>query len=283
MKTAISTKFKTFQEEINSTYQELSYILKESERRNKKSFKYLKKICDKKIKSLRNDTKFFDQTHTSELSTIFLYELLDIFNFMNISIFGIRYLEYLDFKHLLKDKEFTIFLKHIIITDLTYQLSIKDESFDRTTNSILNLKRYFGDIRSIFLSYCLIKEKNITNIKIKNITSFILKGSMIQGEHELTEKQLIIFNQIQSGIKYEKIKETPLNNLDFKPYNKKLKFDILEKIKTTIKIKYISKQDYKHRFHKSPVEHERKGHYRTYKNGNKVWIQQLTINIGSAA
>lgn len=283
MKTAISSKFTIVNMIVNSLYTETVQMLKIMEKQRKGAYKNQQKKCDKIIKSLRNDTKFFDQTHTSELSTVFLYESLDIFNFMNISVFGIRYLEYLDVKHLLKDKEFTIFLKHIIITDLTYQLGIKDESLDRTTNYILNLKRYFGDIRSIFLSYCLIKEKNITNIKIINITSFILKGCMIQGEHELTEKQLIILNQIQSGIKYEKIKETPLNNLDFNTYNKKLKFDILEKVKTTIKIKYISKQDYKHRFHKSPVEHERKGHYRTYKNGNKVWIQQLTINIGSAA
>lgn len=32
--------------------------------------------------------------------------------------------------------------------------------------------------------------------------------------------------------------------------------------------------------HASPIEHDRRGHWRTYKNGNKVWVSSSIVNLG---
>lgn len=52
-----------------------------------------------------------------------------------------------------------------------------------------DLRNYFGDINKIFLSYCLLNERNITLHTIQNITSFVCNDVVIEN------KNLLILNQ----------------------------------------------------------------------------------------
>ncbi|MEA2017834.1 MAG: hypothetical protein U9N59_05240 [Campylobacterota bacterium] len=285
MKNRISQPFESIQDTVKIIFNETIKIIKESERLNKKAIKSLRKKTDKKLVTLKNNGYFFDQVpsmfNQPELTTLFLYESLNLLKTFNITTVNIIYLEFLDLNILFKDKDFLIFLKYIMLADEIYNLKKEDSSFDTQTEYLSNLKRFFSDIRSIFLSYCLVKEKSLTKLKIQNITSFVMNNSKIIGLPELSKKQISIFNQIKTGVKYEKIKNDSVNmNIT---YSKPKRFNLLEKVKRSIKIKYISNQEYKHRFHKSPIEHERKGHYRYYKSGKKVWVNQTIINIGKVA
>lgn len=277
MKNQISKTFTEVAEYIVTTvYSETVSIIKKSEKINKKGINKLRKKVNKRVGSIQNDIKFFDQYNENQLTTMFLLESLGILKELIVTPLFISYLEYLDVKELIKDKEFVIFLKNIILIDEIYDINKSEPDFDTESEYLKNLRIYFGDIRSIFLSYFIVKEQNKTINKIQNITSFVIKNSRIYGLSVLSQKQLDLFKQIHTGIKYEKIKQEIQNTNT--TYTKKSKFNILNKVKNTIKIKYISKQDYKHRFHKSPVEHKREGHYRHYKSGKVVWIEQMTVN-----
>jgi len=283
MKNQISQPFYNLQNQVQIIYKETLSILKDNEKIDKQQMKQVKKQVNNKINTLEKNVKFFDQHNNNQLTQIFLFESLDVLKELTLSPLWISYLEYVDVKQLVKDKIFLIFLKHNMMIDIVYKFQKENiECFDTQTEYAKNLRTYFGDMRSLVLSYFLIKEKNITKIKIQNISSFVLKGSTINGTSYLYTNKQLVLNQLTTGIKYEKIKESVNNTTNTRPYTKSNKFNILDSVKNTIRIKYLSKQAYKHQFHKSPIEHERQGHYRTYKNGKKVWIQQLTINIGAA-
>lgn len=139
------------------------------------------------------------------------------------------------------------------------------------------------DIFAMITSYIL-KDKKLTIKKIQNLLSWYLakSGIILKVDSKLTQEQQTILEQITIGIKYEKEKNiNPVNRLNYKKKPNKY-FSIANITDNFIKIKYISKQDYRHRFHKSPMEHQRQGHYREYKNGNKVWINTSIINQGVA-
>lgn len=139
------------------------------------------------------------------------------------------------------------------------------------------------DILSIFFAY-VFQNKKITVEKIKHFLSWYIKNThTIVHTSPLKIEQEAVLNQIITGIKYKK--EMNLNSAanknDYKRKEDK-SFSIENITDQFIKIKYISKQEYKHRFHKSPKEHIRVGHFKHYQNGNKVWVSETIINRGIA-
>ena len=50
-----------------------------------------------------------------------------------------------------------------MLADEIYKVRKKDPNFDTEVKYVKNLRIYFGDIRSVFLSYFIVKEKNKTN------------------------------------------------------------------------------------------------------------------------
>lgn len=277
MKT-LSKDFKKITVSIKVLYLDMLEILKIHKKRSKKDFKKLTKEANKTIDNIEPESMFFGRTFENFLfSSMFLFESLSILEDDKNERINLMHLEHIDLKLLLKDKDFKIFLKQILIMDIIYQKGIKNFNL-LETGSFKHNKDYFGDIRTIFLAYFLVKEPIITHNKIINITSFIFKDSIVINTSHLTYEEQELLRQIRSGIKYEKVKESTNCNNTTRKYNKNEKFSILNRAKQTIRIKYTSTKKHKHLFHKSPKEHIRKGHYRYYKSGKKVWIQSSIIN-----
>jgi len=149
----------------------------------------------------------------------------------------------------------------------------------------VQLKNYQGTMFEQILFTYMFQDKKPTLVKIRNFLSWYIRkiGIKIDIRTNLTNEQKVVFEQIMTGVKYEKEKNmTPANNQNYtKKENKH--FSIKNASDNFIKIKYISNQEYKHRFHRRPIEHTREGHYRFYKNtGKKVWIPPTIINKGVA-
>lgn len=276
---SISQDFTTLINSINKAYSQMLDEQKIYKKNLKKEYKKVQKQLSIKINTLKTEERFFDRDiNDCEFTSIFLFESLGILEKSHNLFIWILYLEYLDIETLLKDKEFKIFLKHILFVDFIYQRDKKEHNlFEQEIYQYV--KKFFGDIRSIFLAHFLIKEKNITLNKIHNITSFVCKNAIIQNISILKPKQQEIVKQITTGVKYEKNKDDSINNSNTtRPYNQNETFSILESAKNSIRIRYITNKKHKHTFHKSPKEHTRNAHYRYYKSGKKVWIQSSIIN-----
>lgn len=242
MKNYLSETFTDYQDIIKDIYSGIVELNKSTERINKKGFTDLKKISSYILSTITNDKTFFNQDETLHAANLFLYESLGHSQNHNIDMFGISCIKYLDINVLLKDKNFLIYLRYIIIADLIIQ-EYKEHNHPETSFTIF-LKEFFGDIRSIFLIYCIIKEENLTLNKIRNITSYILQDATLVGQSELTDNEKEILREIQTGIKYERIKYSgyPTNS----EHSKSNKFDILAKVKNTITIEYINKESIIH-------------------------------------
>lgn len=240
---------------------------------NKKKFiKYSKSVktnLENKIEEMKIDINSGNNT-SNLLSNVLGYVL------QTKSTFFIKTDNVIDIEQIKKDKSFMVFYKNIVIVENI----IKENEYKKEFLELYNM--FFGDIRSIVMSYFLITENNITDTKLMNTLSYFFKNSKIeiifsQVSEDVEER----INQITSGIKYEK--EKPVNNNDYegkRNYKKLNKFDILQYLSTRITIKYISKKEYKHMFHKRPIEHKRRGHWRSLKNGNSIWIEEKIINEG---
>jgi len=152
-------------------------------------------------------------------------------------------------------------------------------------SGIDDLKVELRDTFSIFSLYWLLntKTENITPAKIRSILSFFEREVSPTDIHvfNVAKKQTEFLKQIRTGAKQIKEKNTnPINNSS---YNKKDTFSVNDFLENRIVIKYITGQNGKHLEHKSPIEHTRKGHYRTLKNGKTIFIESMTINEGRAA
>jgi hypothetical protein len=114
----------------------------------------------------------------------------------------------------------------------------------------------------------------MTNIKISNILSYFHKDGIIsvKNETEIIKEKIRL---ITTGVKYEKERETPINNINYSITAKSNKFNLLNYVSNRVKIKYITP---KNNIRKITVEHLRKGHYRTYKDGRQIWISETIIN-----
>jgi hypothetical protein len=274
MKSFISKDFEIVKQKVQIIHKEILSTIHNIAKIDNRFLKSVKKTINKKVNNLSNDISLFEQYDECSFSTIFLYESLGLSNNLDKYKLNIRYLKYIDVEILLKDKSFTIFLKNILITDYIYNFNKQSGNFNTEIEYIKNLRIFFGDIRTIVLSYFLLNEENITNTKIKNITAYILKDSKVFNNCILSEKQQIILNQLMTNIKYEKVKES-INNTNHRIYTKSNKFSILDRVKNSIKIKYITP---KNKIRKITKEHLRTGFLRTYKDGHQVWISETIVN-----
>jgi len=140
-------------------------------------------------------------------------------------------------------------------------------------------KEWFYLITFIFLF--IFQNQKITSIKVKNFLSLLVRKSNMNFKvlSETSHDENILLEQIRTGIKYEKEKNYyPSNNTIYT--KKKKHFSVISAVDRYIKIKYISKQEYKHRFHKSPKEHYRAPTVRHYKSGKRVHIKGCFVNKG---
>lgn len=271
MKT-VSINLQNLKELVADAYYKSLNNLKMKEKSDKRYFKKLQKRANGITNNLSESISFFNISNDCTYENIFLVNSLQINAFTTNPI---SFLKYLDVKELKKDKTFVIFLKNIILLDLIYQESINKTEVSKY---IFELQSFYGDIRKVFLSYFLLKEKNITLIKFQNITSYVLKGADFYYSYlTIPKNKQELFQQIITGVKYEKLKPESVNNIESRPYNKKEKFDILQIAKNSIRIKIISNKNGRHQTHASPIPHERKGHYRHYKNGKVVWINSMRV------
>ena len=178
--------------------------------------------------------------------------------------YGEKYLKFFD--ECLQDKAFKNFLMY----------SLQDK---------IELNDYYELFFEQILFAYMFQDKKLTLVKIKNFLSWYINkvGAVVSPRTNLTNEQKAIFEQIMTGVKYEKEKNmSPANNHNYKKRENKY-FSIKNASDNFIKIKYVSNQGHKHRFHRRPIEHTREGHYRFYKNtGKKVWIPPTIINKGVA-
>ena len=186
----------------------------------------------------------------------------------------------------LNKNEFHIMLLGSLISKEFTQYITQDKEFKNfVIYSLLGEepKNIIGsNIISLLFLY-VFKNKKMTVAKIRNFLSIWMvksKTNFLIPEH-LTSEQKILIEQLRTGVKEEKQKNfNPINNSDYKKSNNH--FSILDTVDSFVRIKYISGLNGSHRFHKSPDEHEREGHWRHYSNGNKIWIPSTTVNKKSA-
>jgi hypothetical protein len=186
----------------------------------------------------------------------------------------------------LNKREFNIMLLGSLISKEFIQYILKDNEFKNfVIYSLLGEepKNIIGsNIISLLFLY-VFKNKKITIIKIRNFLSLWIVKSKINFliMENLTNEQKTIIQQLRTGIKEEKQKNlNPLNNIEYKKSNKH--FSMLDTVNNFIKIKYTSGLNGSHRFHKSPIEHKRKGYWRHYKDGREIWIEPTFVNKTSA-
>jgi len=164
-------------------------------------------------------------------------------------------------KYILKDKQFKNYIPHAIENIPKYNL-------------------YHPNLITFLFLY-IFQKKTITQIQLKNFLSLVITKADIHFNvlSKLTYEEEIVLEQIKSGIKYQKLKSlNSINNEGYKKNNKY--FSILSVVDRYINIKYISNQEHKHRFHKSPKEHYRKPTIRHYKNGKTILIKGFIVNKG---
>ncbi len=268
MNTTVSDSFLEVQNRVQLIFSQNKDYLNEVKLLNKKLMKNITSTANKTIFTIQEDTSFFDNYSNNGIGNFFLSESLDLSDSI------ITRMASIDVKTLLKDNNFYIFLKYIIIFDSVYT---KRKSYLIIDKEYIDYMRlFFGNIKSIVLSYFLIKENNLTLNKIQNITSFICKGGMVGLNKDLSMEQNNILEQILSGIKDIKVKEPKPNTfIEKRQYTKTKKFDILEKVKRSICIKYTTIPK---KVHKSKKKHWRKGYFRTLSDGRKIYIKGCWVN-----
>jgi hypothetical protein len=270
-------------ENMNEKYAKIKYSITETYKvmrdsikivkKDKKSYKESLKKVEKSLEDGISISYLFLKNNMGDDSCSLLGVML-MFVFNASSDICITDTNYMIDNKLMEDKSFMIFYKKILIyrelvcdnSELTYQLNY-----------------YMSDIRSLILMYFFISENNISETKVLNVLSYFFKNSIIiLNEKDMTDENIEKIRLITTGTKYEKIKENkfPTNDPIVRKKSKSKRFDLLQYLSTRIRIKYLSKQDYNHRFHKRPIEHKRSGHYRHNKNGTKTWIKPMVINVG---
>ncbi len=179
-----------------------------------------------------------------------------------------------------KDTDFSRYVKTVMSY---YLVCLKYSGMYQMDSNRKVIEYNFLGENNIVLSYFLVSEKKPTEQKLLNTLSFLFKNSIIKlSLRDMTEENKEKIRMITTGIKYEKERQS-VNNINYEREQKRKKsnkFDFLQYLSTRITIKYLSKRDYNHRFHKRPIEHIRKGHYRHYKNGSVVWVGDSVVNEG---
>jgi hypothetical protein len=241
-----------------------------------KLYKKTKKEVDYKIKNFKYEVYFEDIKQWTTMFNQMLCIGLEIdYKTQNILIDRKLILNE-KVKTFLVDKDFKKFLELCL-----FNIIVEQKYSDKlNTKHSVKLKTEMYDTFSIVGLYYLtkIKTENITPSKIRNILSYFINEDNVSCwvENE-TELQKSLFNQIKTGVKYEVLKKETTNNVDYKPRGN---FSLYNYLSNRIRIKYFTNKHGEHLSHKSPVEHTRKGHYRHYKSGKTVWVNQSIINEG---
>ena len=268
------TNLLEIKQELDSFYNDNLNLLNELEKADKRKLKKSKKEINGRIKKLYPEYCFFGlnflnkQLHTLLLKEAIQYKKDDFY----LSITSINRI---NIDELLKDKDFSIYFRKILLMHILYE-TYKTDIIDDFNPRAYHM--YFGNMESILLSYCLLNERNMKLNTLQNILSYIFKGSVLSDGVAISSAQHKTLMQIFTGIKEEKLKIETGDNYETRGYIKKEKFSILEKVKRSITIHYYSGKNGKHSFHSSPISHERQGHYRTLKSGKVIWIGPMVIN-----
>lgn len=190
----------------------------------------------------------------------------------------------------------------VLVTDLSFACDFSVEFTELNIHwevSIIN-KNCFS-----IKSYEVITQKYLGSFKVNYLAvlyNFIFPKNMIKNhnaqKNEFEElmwflyKGFVFFTYIMNNYKdYLTIRENP--SVASLPTNRKQKRQ-KNKVITSRKVNIISKviklnlekdlhevmrKDNKHRWHVE--QFTRRGHYRTYKNGNKVWIKAALVKTGA--
>jgi len=269
-----------------SVFQNLMFqIRKTCKKENKKLYKKLQEETKEAIKDFRF-TEYFDEISSFKSSkNQFVMIGLEVDYKVQPTIIESSF-NNKNLNKMLKDSSFRRFVELCLFTISFVKYKEKElQIVGLNESGIEDLKVELRDTFSIFSLYWLLntKTENITPLKIRNILSYFEREVSPTYIHvfNTTEKQTEFLEQIRTGVKVMKEKNTnPSNNSS---YNKKDTFNVNDFLENRIVIKYITGQNGKHLEHKSPIEHTRKGHYRTLKNGKTIFIESMTINEGRVA
>lgn len=268
--TKTDIKLSNLGNDLKINYKTIIQTNKDFEKEYKREYKKIVKSISKNI-----ENHFLD----NELDMGVVEKIIKItFNLTdNVLLMGLLFNNIEDLK---KDKNLIIFIKNILV----YNSILRDYCDTKTLKENIELlKYYFGNPYKLVVSYFLITETNINETKMLNVMSYLFKNSIISlSPRDMTEENKEKIRMINTGIKYEKERQS-VNNINYEREQKRKKsnkFDFLQYLSTRITIKYLSKRDYNLRFHKRPIEHIRKGHYRHYKNGSVVWVSDSIVNEG---
>lgn len=272
------TETKESIEELNSTHSILKPKYKKQ--MTKKQWKLLNKDTDSMMRELTSKYRFFDFDVNPNIPPLFERCFGFSLELNDDTRFGECNLNDFDIQILLQDKELYSFVRGIVFS-IIFQHSVFKQMGLNPKDVYPEhdgFPYYFKDINSIVISYYFLKEENMTLKKLHRLMSIFFKGGTIDIINP-SDRSSLLTEQMLTGIKYKKEKDRSSNNTSFGRVKSK-KFDFLQYVSSRIVVKYITNQDYKHRFHKQPVEHDRTGFWRCYKDGKRVWVRSTIVNLG---
>lgn len=195
----------------------------------------------------------------------------------------------INLSHLLKDKDFEIgFKKMLIVFNRMFFKKYGSQAEDllHTPEKLNDLLEIFNcDLDSFIISYVLeyfMINGSPTDKSMRSLVSFFFKSLKVKFLIDgLTTEQEKWLEEIQAGIGLikTKIENEAVNNSGYQPTGK---VNVVNYLSHQIRTKYITNKLGKHFDHKSPCEHTRRGHYRILRNGKRKWFPQTTVNLGVA-
>ena len=254
---------------VGENYNFVYDLCRNIKRSDKKLYKSISSNVDKRMKLMQNVRPSYTNSRNNLIQGLFY--VLDIPTSNGCFITGMNEGDNNDLIKWIRDKEFKIFYKKVliaftIIEEKRDSITLSDEELDTYTYFLLTKA-------GVLFTYFIHKEKNITVEKIKSFLSkvFDWKSMILNFAIPLTTEQEMILDEIKTGIKYLKLKGEPSrNNVT---YENTHQYNVLDDMKNNITIEYFSGKNGKHIMHKLPVKHWRTGHWRNLKNGNTVWIE----------
>lgn len=268
----------------NENYNFVYDLCRNIKRSDKKLYKTVGSDVDKRIKLMQNVRPSYTNSRNNFIQGLFY--VLDIPTSNGCFITGMNERGNNDLIIWLRDKEFKIFYKKVLIA-LTFieekreSITLSDEELDTYTYFLLTKS-------GVLFTYFINKEENITVEKVKSFLSkvFDWKSMILNFAKPLTHEQEMILNEIKTGVKYIKLKCEPSRNNA--TYKKVHQYNVLDAMKNNIVIKYDSGKNGKHLMHKLPKLHWRKEHWCYYKNGTKrlipgMWVGGNKVKLDNAA
>ena len=258
---------------ISSNY---TYIIKTAsdiQKKDKQTFKRLSKRIDANL--LEIGESIFSQDLKFNNILLLLHLILGLDAYDSYISENLKNNDIENLKIWLQDTEFKVFYKKVLLVLAYLKIGSKQNIFN---NKSLDSSIYcVSNMQGALFVYFMSKIKIISADKIQSFFSkvFDWKTFDISFSVALSFEQELIMNEIKTGIRQEVIKQDPIriNN----HYFKTAKYDVVQDLLNNIKIKYVSEKEYKHLHHKSPIQHIRKGHWRTLSNCKKIWIEEMVV------